>query len=116
MSVCLFYFSPSLEWAMILFLCKVLVGECWGAPALSIAQSMVPPPLAVTGLASYIAFLTSVGTLGPLTVGYLHELGGDLQTLLFFSVTCPFVLAGLVYISIAASNPEGFDPPQTFRV
>ena len=110
------YFSPSLEWAMIFFLCKVLVGECWGAPALSIDQSMVPPSLAVTGLASYIAFLTSVGTLGPLIVGALHELGGDLQTLLFFSVTCPFVVAGLVYICLAVTNPQGFDPPQTFRV
>ena len=116
LSVCLLYFSPSLEWAMIFFLCKVLVGECWGAPSLSIAQGMVPPSLAATGLASYMAFLTSVGTLGPLMVGAMHELGWGLDTLLFFSVTCPFVLAGLVFIGLAVANPDGFAPPQTFRV
>jgi len=116
MSVLLIFYSPSLKWAMIFFFCKVLVGECWGAPALSIAQSMVPASLAATGLASYMAFLTSVGTLGPLSVGALHELGGQLDTLLLCSVTCPFAIAGLIFLALAIANPDGFDPPQTFRV
>jgi hypothetical protein len=62
----------------------------------------------VSGVASYLALLTLVGTLGPLVVGALHDRGWQLRTLLFVAVTCPFAGAGALFVGLALANPDGF--------
>lgn len=109
-SLGLLYGAGDLHTAMWFFLGKVLLGECWAGPALSIAQGMVPKKGGTSGLASFLAFLTFVGTLGPLVVGALHDRGWGLDTLLCLSVTCPFAVAGLLFVGLALNNPDGFLP------
>jgi len=60
--------------------------------------------------------------MGDMNHSYLHDLficvawcvhqyvnrGWDLGTLLFLSVTCPFLLAGLLFLSLALQNPDGY--------
>ena len=62
----------------------------------------------LSGVASYLALLTLVGTLGPLVVGALHDRGWQLKTLLFVAVTCPFAGAGILFVGLALANPDGF--------
>ena len=71
-------------------------------------QSMVPKKGGTSAVASYLALLTFVGTMGPLVVGALHDSGWQLKTLLFLSVSCPFAVAGLLFVGLAMANSDGF--------